>query len=93
MKKIRLLLIEDNRFLREGIVELLQTGVSGFILMNTKISDFVKTIRMVANEGIAKKLHISTYTIKSNLFNIMEKLTLHSRDQTTKYAYASKHTG
>jgi DNA-binding NarL/FixJ family response regulator len=35
--------------IQEGIFELLQEGVSGFILMDTKISDFVKTIRTVAS--------------------------------------------
>jgi two-component system response regulator DegU len=218
MKKIRLLLIEDNRLLREGIISLIKehddiqvvaglgtnenilqkiksfkpcvllldlglrsqnslqlvktakiyspttkvivmdliptqadvldfvrAGVSGFILKDATIDDFLKTIRSVAqgakvlpslltgslfsdivehavngdsgtssklmesvrmtkrerqvitlvsdgmtNKEIAQKLHLSTYTVKSHVHNILEKLALHTRVQIAKYAHTSE---
>jgi len=123
-----------------------KTGVSGFILKDATVNEFVKTIRTVAkgekvlpppltdslfsqivnktvngptddsspdllnavrltkrelqvmrfisegmtNKEIAKKLHISTYTVKSHVHNVLEKLALHSRVQIAKYAHTSK---
>jgi DNA-binding NarL/FixJ family response regulator len=42
------------------------------------------------NKEIATKLHISHYTVKSHVHNILEKLALHSRVQIAKYAHTSK---
>jgi DNA-binding NarL/FixJ family response regulator len=131
---------------QDDIFEFVKTGVSGFILKDATVSEFVKTIRTIANgkkvlpppltdslfsqivnktingpedssspdlldavrltkremqvmrfisEGmtnkeIAKKLHISTYTVKSHVHNVLEKLALHSRVQIAKYAHTSK---
>ena len=128
------------------IYEFVKIGVDGFILKDATVSEFVKTIRSVANgrkvlpplltdslfskiiekaingptdgsspnllaavrltrrelqvmklisEGmtnkeIAKKLHISTYTVKSHVHNVLEKLALHSRVQIAKYAHTSQ---
>jgi len=44
----------------------------------------------MTNKEIAKKLHISTYTVKSHVHNVLEKLALHSRVQIAKYAHTSK---
>jgi DNA-binding NarL/FixJ family response regulator len=215
MKKIRLLLIEDNRLLRDGILAMLKTqadiniiaatgksensvsklqklkpdiiildlglhgpnsltiveivtkdfpgakiivmdlapvqgdiahyvkaGASGFILKDATPDDFLLTIRNVAegtnilppnftdslfakivehalkqgktklrdavrmtkrerevieliadglgNREIGQKLRISTYTIKSHVHNIMEKLALHSRLEVANYSYSKK---
>jgi DNA-binding NarL/FixJ family response regulator len=217
MKKIRLLLIEDNRLLRDGIVAMLKTqadinviaasgksensvgklqklkpdiiildlglhgpnslaiveivtkdfpnakiivmdlapvqgdiaqyvkaGASGFILKDATLDDFLLTIRNVAdgtnilppnftdslfaqivehalkqgktklrdavrmtkrerevielianglgNREIGQKLKVSTYTIKSHVHNIMEKLALHSRLEVANYSYSRKAT-
>ena len=43
----------------------------------------------MTNKEIAKKLHISTYTVKSHVHNVLEKLALHSRVQIAKYAHTS----
>ena len=43
-----------------------------------------------ANKEIAQKLHLSTYTIKSHVHNILEKLSLHTRIQVANYAHISK---
>jgi DNA-binding NarL/FixJ family response regulator len=131
---------------QNDIYEFVKTGVSGFILKDATVSEFVKTIRTIANgkkvlpppltdslfsqivnktingptdesspdlldavrltkrelqvmklisEGmtnkeVAKKLHISTYTVKSHVHNVLEKLALHSRVQIAKYAHTSK---
>lgn len=40
----------------------------------------------LSNKEIADKLHLSTYTVKSHVHNILEKLLLRSRLQIAKYA-------
>ncbi len=40
----------------------------------------------LSNKEIANKLHLSTYTVKSHVHNILEKLLLRSRVQIAKYA-------
>ncbi len=214
MKKIRLLLIEDNRLLRNGIIAMLKSqhdikiiaasgnnkhtvikirklmpniilldlglrnqnslaviemvkkdfpdakvivmdlapvqgdinlfakaGASGFILQDATLNDFLVTIRAVAkgvnvlppnltetlfsqivehalkggkiklkdavrmtkrereilgligdgrsNKEIGQKLHVSTYTVKSHIHNIMEKLVLHTRLEVANYSYST----
>ena len=122
------------------VFEFVQAGVSGFILKDATVSDFLKTIRSVAkglqvlpsnltgslfsqivehaingsnpsilldsvrmtkrekqvielisegytNKEIAQKLHLSTYTVKSHVHNILEKLALNTRVQIAKYAH------
>jgi DNA-binding NarL/FixJ family response regulator len=41
------------------------------------------------NKEIAQKLHLSTYTVKSHVHNILEKLTLNTRVQIAKHAHLS----
>ncbi len=119
---------------QSDVVNFVETGVSGFILKNASTVDFLKTIRSVAqgkkvlpsiltdslfsqiiehaltkvkeseliegvrmtkrerqiieliakgmtNKEIAENIHISAYTVKSHVHNILEKLALHSRIQ------------
>jgi DNA-binding NarL/FixJ family response regulator len=42
------------------------------------------------NKEIAQKLHISTYTVKSHVHNILEKLALSTRVQIAKHAHNSE---
>jgi DNA-binding NarL/FixJ family response regulator len=115
------------------IIEIVEAGAAGFILKDASIDEFLETIRSVArgekvlpplltgslfshvvehalqrgkrklseavrmtrrereiialiaegmsNKGIAQKLNLSTYTVKSHLHNVMEKLALHTRLQ------------
>jgi len=42
-----------------------------------------------SNKEIAQKLHLSTYTIKSHVHNILEKLALNTRVQIAKHANAA----
>jgi DNA-binding NarL/FixJ family response regulator len=125
------------------ILEFVQAGVAGFILKDATIIEFLKTIRSVArgikvlppnlteslfsqivehaingskpsdiidsvrmtkrekqvieliseghtNKEIAQKLHLSTYTVKSHVHNILEKLALSTRVQIAKYLHDSQ---
>lgn len=127
------------------VLEFVQAGVSGFILKDATVKDFIKTIRSVydgiqvlptnltgslfsqivehalneanpvevmnavrmtnrekqvielisegfTNKEIAQKLHLSTFTIKSHVHNILEKLALNTRVQIAKYLHDSKKT-
>lgn len=128
------------------VLEFIKAGVSGFILKDANISEFYRTIRIVhkgvqvlppnltsslfsqivehtisaakssenlesvrltkreqqviklisdglTNKEIAQKLQLSTYTVKSHVHNILEKLTLHTRVQIAKYAHFSDSYG
>ncbi len=125
---------------QEDVLEFVQEGVSGFILKDATVSDFLKTIRSVSkglnviptnltgslfsqiveqavngsnhsaimdsvtmtkresqviglisegftNKEIAQELHLSTYTVKSHVHNILEKLALSTRVQIAKYVH------
>jgi DNA-binding NarL/FixJ family response regulator len=125
------------------VLEFVTAGVSGFILKDASIADFLKTIRSVAggdkilpshlteslfsqivehavngrgaskviesvrmtkrerqvielitdgltNKEIAQALHLSTYTVKSHVHNILEKLAMHTRVQIAGYAHTSE---
>jgi DNA-binding NarL/FixJ family response regulator len=124
------------------IVELVQAGAAGFILKDATIEDVLETIRAVArgmkilpplltgslfthvvdhalrkgkgklpdavrmtkrerevivliaegmsNKEIAQRLNLSTYTVKSHIHNILEKMALHSRLQIATHSYENK---
>ncbi|HSD62966.1 MAG TPA: response regulator transcription factor [Ignavibacteriaceae bacterium] len=127
---------------QEDVFEFVQEGVSGFILKDATVSEFLKTIRAVSrglnilpsnltgslfsqivehaingsnhsaimdsvrmtkrerqvielisdgctNKEIAQELHLSTYTVKSHVHNILEKLALSTRVQIAKYVHDS----
>ena len=40
-----------------------------------------------SNKDIGQRMHISTYTVKSHIHNIMEKLALHTRLEIANYSY------
>jgi len=130
---------------QEDVYEFVRAGVAGFILKDATVDDFLRTIRSVAqggkvlpqpltgslfsqivehavngargtpaklmdsvrmtkrerqvielisdgmtNKEIAQKLHLSTYTVKSHVHNILEKLALHTRVQIANYAHTSE---
>lgn len=41
----------------------------------------------LSNKDIARRLHVATHTVKSHLYNIMEKLALHRRLENENFAY------
>jgi len=136
------IIVMDLVPLQSDVFEFIQAGVSGFILKDANIAEFYKTIRSVfegaqvlpphltgslfsqivehalngyppslivesvrmtkrerqvieliadgfANKEIAQKLHLSTYTVKSHVHNILEQLSLHTRVQVANYAHIS----
>lgn len=136
------IIVMDLVPLQADVFEFVQAGVSGFILKDANVAEFYKTIRSVykgsqvlpphltgslfsqivehavngskpaviaesvrmtkrerqvieliadgsSNKEIAQKLHLSTYTVKSHVHNILEKLTLNTRVQIAKHAHLS----
>lgn len=136
------IIVMDLVPLQADVFEFVQAGVAGFILKDANIADFYKTIRSVyegakilpahltgslfsqivehaingskpsaiaesvrltkremqvvaliadgfTNKEIAQKLHLSTYTVKSHVHNILEKLTLNTRVQIARHAHLS----
>jgi len=134
------IIVMDLIPLQTDVFEFVEAGVSGFILKDASIAEFLKTIRSVyqghqvlpphltgslfsqivehaingskpseieesirmtkrekqvieliangdTNKEIAQKLHLSTYTIKSHVHNILEKLALGTRVQIAKHAH------
>jgi len=137
------IIVMDLIPLQTDVFEFVQAGVSGFILKDASIAEFLKTIRSVyqglqvlpphltgslfsqivehaingskpsaieesvrmtkrerqvielisdgfTNKEIAQKLHISTYTVKSHVHNILEKLALNTRVQIARHAHLSE---
>ncbi|MFC1552051.1 LuxR C-terminal-related transcriptional regulator [Candidatus Latescibacterota bacterium] len=129
--------------IQEEILQFIEAGVSGFILKDATIEDFLDTIRSVAdgekvlpsnmtkslfsiiinhgiktygesklvqsvrmtnrerevvaliadgmtNKEIAQKLHLSPYTVKSHVHNILEKMALNTRVQIAIYARSNE---
>ena len=78
--------------------QIVEHAISGF-----KPSAIVEAVRMTkrerqvieligdgfTNKEIAQRLHLSTYTVKSHVHNILEKLSLHTRVQIAKYTHIS----
>ena len=137
------IIIMDLAALQADVFEFIRAGASGFILKDANINEFFKTIRLVyqgdqvlppnltgslfsqviehavndfkpakfaesirltkrerqvielisdgnTNKDIAQILHLSTYTVKSHVHNILEKLALHTRLQIAKYVQVSE---
>jgi DNA-binding NarL/FixJ family response regulator len=136
------IIVMDLIPLQSDVLEFVQAGVAGFILKDACVAEFIKTIRSVCkgiqvlpshltgslfsqivelalngfkpstivesvnmtkrekqvinmisygatNKEIAEKLHLSVYTVKSYIHNILEKLALHTRVQIAKHAHVS----
>jgi DNA-binding NarL/FixJ family response regulator len=136
------IIVMDLIPLQTDVFEFVQAGVSGFILKDANIDDFFNTIRSVyqgsqvlpahltgslfsqivehaikeskpaeidesvrmtkrerqvielisdgcTNKEIAQKLNLSTFTVKSHVHNILEKLALNTRVQIAKHAHDS----
>ena len=136
------IIVMDLIPLQTDVFEFVQAGVSGFMLKDISVAEFLKTIRSVfegaqvlpphltgslftqivenavnglppriitesvrmtkrerqvieliadgsTNKEIAQKLNLSTYTVKSHVHNILEKLALNTRVQIAKHAHLS----
>ena len=137
------IIVMDLLPVESDILDFVKAGVSGFILKDAMVQDFLKTVRAVASgekvlpthmtnslftqiietainskkkidlkdgvvmtrrerevieliaDGLTNKeigliLHLSPFTVKSHVHNILEKMALHTRLQIARYSYASK---
>lgn len=135
------IIVMDLAPIQADILQYVKAGANGFILKDASLNDFLITIRTVnegatvlppllidslfsqiveyavregksnlkeailmtkrekevigflsegmSNKEIGLKIHISTYTVKSHIHNIMEKLALHTRLEIANYSYAN----
>lgn len=136
------IIVMDLAPVQADILQYVKAGANGFILKDASLNDFLITIRTVAegatvlppllvdslfsqivenavregksklkeavrmttrerevigllsegmsNREIGQKIHISTYTVKSHIHNIMEKLALHTRLEIANYSYTDQ---
>jgi DNA-binding NarL/FixJ family response regulator len=137
------IIVMDLIPLQADVFEFVEAGVSGFMLKDISVKEFLKTIRSVykgtrvlpphltgslfsqivehavsgsktsvitestrmtkrerqvieliaegyTNKEIAQKIHLSTYTVKSHVHNILEKLALNTRVQIAKHHHLSE---
>ena len=134
------IIVMDLAPVQADILQYVKAGANGFILKDASLNDFLITIRTVSegatvlppllvdslfsqivdhavregnsklneavkmtkrereviellsegmsNKEIGQKMHISTYTVKSHIHNIMEKLALHTRLEIANYSYS-----
>jgi DNA-binding NarL/FixJ family response regulator len=134
------IIVMDLAPVQADILQYVKAGANGFILKDASLNDLLITIRTVAegstvlppllvdslfsqivehavkegssklkvavqmtkrerqviellsegmtNKEIGQKIHISTYTVKSHIHNIMEKLALHTRLEIANYSYS-----
>jgi len=135
-------IVMDLAPVQADILKYVEAGANGFILKDASLNDFLSTIRTVSrgatvlppllvdslfsqivdyamgngrsklleavrmtkrerevigllgtglsNKEIAQKIHISMYTVKSHIHNIMEKLALHTRLEIANYSYTGE---
>jgi DNA-binding NarL/FixJ family response regulator len=136
------IIVMDLAPVQADILQYVKAGANGFILKDASLNDFLITIRTVAegstvlppllvdslfsqivdhavregkfklneavrmtkrerevigllgegmtNKEISQRIHISTYTVKSHIHNIMEKLSLHTRLEIANYSYTDE---
>ena len=136
------IIVMDLAPVQADILQYVKAGANGFILKDASLNDLLITIRTVAdgstvlpatlvdslfsqivdhavregkskltnsvrmttrerevigllsegmsNRVIGQKIHISTYTVKSHIHNIMEKLALHTRLEIANYSYTDQ---
>lgn len=134
------IIVMDLAPVQDDILQYVKAGANGFILKDALLKDFLLTIRNVAegltilpqllvdslfsqivslavktsnsrlkepdmmtkrereviallsegmsNKEIAQKTKISSYTVKSHIHNIMEKLSMHTRLEIANYSYS-----
>ncbi len=76
-----------TQIVEQSVVELSDPKkVMGALRMTRREKEVTACIAEgLSNKEIAQKLHISDYTVKSHVHNILEKLTLHSRLQIANF--------
>jgi len=136
------IIVMDLAPVQADILQFVKAGANGFILKDASLKDFLTTIRSVSegatvlppllidtlfsqiidhairegkskikeavkmtkrekeviellgdgmsNKEIGQIIHVSTYTVKSHIHNIMEKLALHTRLEIANYSYTNE---
>lgn len=136
------IIIMDLAPVQSDILRYVKAGANGFILKDASLNDLLKTIRSVSegtvilppvlidslfsqivdhavkenkvrlrnavkmtkrekevivllaeglsNKEISQRINISTFTVKSHIHNIMEKLALHTRLEIARYSYTGE---
>lgn len=136
------IIVMDLAPVQADILQYVKAGANGFILKDASLNDLLITIRAVAdgstilppllidslfsqivehavregktkikdavrmtsrerevvlhlgegmsNKEIGQKMRVSTYTVKSHIHNIMEKLALHTRLEIANYSYSTE---
>src|SRR3970040_695874 len=136
------IIVMDLAPVQADVLQYVKAGANGFILKDASLNDFLITIRTVAegstvlppllvdslfsqivdhavregnsklkeavrmtarerevigflgegltNKDIATHIHVSMYTVKSHIHNIMEKLALHTRLEIANYSYTGE---
>jgi DNA-binding NarL/FixJ family response regulator len=66
-------------------------GMIGAVRMTRREREIIDLIADgLSNKEIAQRVHLATYTVKSHVHNILEKLALHSRLQLAAYAHKAE---
>jgi len=92
-----------EKILPQHLTESLFSQIVDFAINNSKPSKLIESVKMtkrekqviilvadgLTNKEIAQKLHLSAYTVKSHIHNILEKLALHTRVQIANYIHSS----
>lgn len=93
-----------DKVLPQHLTQSLFSQIVDYAIKNTKPSKIIESVKMtrrerqviglvadgLTNKEIAQNLHLSAYTVKSHIHNILEKLALHTRVQIAKYAHISE---
>ena len=75
----------------EQVVDQGKIDLIASVRMTKRERDIVDLIAEgLSNKEIAERLNIATYTVKSHVHNILEKLALHTRLQVASYAHTLK---
>jgi DNA-binding NarL/FixJ family response regulator len=80
-----------SQIVEHALNEFKLSGVKGAIRMTKRERQVIELIADgFTNKEIAQELHLSIYTVKSHVHNILEKLSLHTRVQIAKYTHISE---